>query len=197
MPSAILVRRYQLFDSMLGLLPRGRLVDLGTGHGAFALRAAQQGWQVTGVDARADRIPDDPTVTWQITDIREVDLAPYDVIACLGLFYHLELEDQLALLRRCAGTPLILDTHVDNGGGKHPLSERQTFGPYTGSYYREPGRLTSSWINERSFWPTPETLHQMLADHGYPVVLEAHPYVVPDRTFYLALPEPRPVGDEE
>ena len=189
MPS-YLARRNQLFDAMLGLLPKGRLIDLGTGHGAFAIRAARQGWEVTGVDARSDRIPNDPSVTWEVSDIRNADFSRFDLVACLGLFYHLELEDQLALLRKVSGIPMILDTHVDNGASQHPLSERQTIGSYTGSYYREPGRTTSSWLNERSFWPTPETLHTMLSEHGYPVVLEARPYVVPDRTFFLALPEP-------
>lgn len=172
---------------MLGLLPVGTLVDLGTGHGAFAQRAAGQGWQVTGVDARDDRLPDDPSVNWVIADVREVDLAPFDVIACLGLFYHLTIDDQLELLRRAAGRPLILDTHVDNGASGHPLSPRERVGPHEGSWYREPGRTTSSWGNPRSFWHTPASLHALLGSCGYPVVLEANPYVVPDRTFFLAL----------
>lgn len=173
---------------MLRLLSTGTLIDLGTGHGAFAQRAARHGWQVTGVDARDDRLPDDPAVTWVVADARQVDLTPFDVIACLGLFYHLTIDDQLDLVGRAAGRPLILDTHVDNGASSHPLSPRERVGPYTGSWYREPGKTTSSWGNPQSFWHTPASLHALLGACGYPVVLEANPYVVPDRTFFLALP---------
>jgi hypothetical protein len=181
-------RRFQLFDRILSLFPVGRLVDLGAGHGKFSSRAAAMGWTVTAVDARPDRFPEDPKVTWVTEDVRTVDLSGYDVIACLGLFYHLTPEDQLNLLERCSGTPLILDTHVDNGKSTHKLSARETVGSYTGSWYREAGQLTSSWGNRRSFWPTPESLQRMLAETGYPVVLAAEPWVVPDRTFFLALP---------
>jgi SAM-dependent methyltransferase len=184
----VMDRRFQLFDSMLSLFPPGTLVDLGAGHGAFSRRAAKAGWRVTAIDARADRFPKDPSVEWKVSDVRDVDLGQYDVVACLGLFYHLTLDDQLDFLQRCAGRPLILDTHVDNGHSEHTLSERERIRGYTGSWYREPGQLTSSWGNDRSFWPTPESLQQMLADTGHPVVLTAEPGVTPNRTFYLSIP---------
>jgi hypothetical protein len=184
----VLPRRFEVFDQMLALFPRGRLVDLGAGHGMFSQRAAEAGWDVTAVDARPDRFPKDSSVTWLTEDVRQVDLNGYDVIACLGLFYHLTPADQVALLRRAAGRPIIIDTHVDNGLNTHSLSERIVIDGYEGSWYREPGELTSSWGNERSFWPTPASLYRMLSDCGYPVVVSAQPWVKPDRTFFLALP---------
>ena len=186
--SGVLPRRFQLFDQLLGLFPPGALVDLGAGHGMFSLRAARVGWAVTAVDARPDRFPRDSSVEWLTQDVRDVDMSRYDVIGCLGLLYHLTPQDQLSLLRRAAGKPIIIDTHVDNGKNTHPLSERVTVDGYEGSWYREPGELTSSWRNRRSFWPTPESLYRMLDDCGYPVVLAAEPWVKPDRTFFLALP---------
>jgi hypothetical protein len=125
---------------------------------------------------------------WLTQDVRKIDLSAFDVIACLGLFYHLTPEDQVSLLRRAAGTPIIIDTHVDNGQSTHSLSERVTVDGYEGSWYREPGEVTSSWGNRRSFWPTPESLYLMLDHCGYPVVMAAQPWVKPDRTFFLALP---------
>ena len=184
----VLPRRFEIFDQMLALFPGGRLIDLGAGHGMFAQRAAKAGWVVTAVDARPDRFPKDSSVKWLTQDVRLVDLSPYDVIACLGLFYHLTPEDQVSLLRRAGGKPIIIDTHVDNGLSTHPLSERMVVHGYEGSWYREPGELTSSWGNRHSFWPTPESLYQMLRECGYPVVVSAQPWVKPDRTFFLALP---------
>ena len=57
-------RRIALFTDLLGRFPAGRLVDLGTGHGIFARVAADLGWDVTGVDARDERFPADPRISW-------------------------------------------------------------------------------------------------------------------------------------
>jgi hypothetical protein len=182
-------RRKTLFSELLRLFPTGRLVDLGTGHGKFASIAAAAGWQVVGVDARTERWPDDPAVTWVNQDIRETDLSKFDVIACLGLFYHLDVDDQVSLLKRASGKPLIIDTHLANSNAvkAFSLSKPATAGGYEGRWYREPSGLLSSWKNPRSFWPTPEAFRRMLADAGYRLVLEASPAVTPDRSFYLAL----------
>jgi Methyltransferase domain len=184
--------RVEIFDCLLRMFPRGRLVDLGSGHGLFAVRAADQGWNVTAVDARATRFPADARITWQVQDIREHELTSYDLVLCLGLFYHLDLPDQLHLLANAKGIPIILDTHVAiaRNPGKHQLSEEQEVDGYTGRWYSEPGDTTvatSSWGNTRSFWPTTDSLKRMLADHGYPVTLIANPWHAPDRTFFVAL----------
>ncbi|WP_109471340.1 class I SAM-dependent methyltransferase [Ornithinimicrobium cavernae] len=182
-------KRRPIFINLLSLFPPGKLVDLGTGHGGFAVHAADLGWEVTAVDARSERWPKDDRVTWVKQDVREHDLSGYDLICCLGLFYHLTLPDQLDLLRRAAGRPMIIDTHLDHGSHKHPLSERVVEGDgYEGRYYREPGVLTSSWGNKHSFWPTLESFERMLLETGHGPLLPVQPWVTDDRTFFLVLP---------
>lgn len=181
--------RKKAFDQLLGLFPAGACVDLGAGHGAFSRQAADKGWQVTAVDARSERMPEDPRITWTQADIRDIDMAPFDVVACLGLFYHLTLDDQLDLIRRCAGKPVIFDTHIDTGGGTHSLSDRLEVEGYEGRMYSEPGKTTSSWKNAQSFWPTLPSFHRMLDDNGFGTVLTLEPWYLPDRTFFLALPD--------
>jgi 2-polyprenyl-3-methyl-5-hydroxy-6-metoxy-1,4-benzoquinol methylase len=181
-------RRFEIFDRMLGLFPAGSVVDLGAGHGKFALWAASRGWSATAVDARSARFSEDSTVTWVEQDVRQHDLAGYDLVLCLGLFYHLDLPDQLDLLARCKGKPIVIDTHVANGRSTHQVSEEETVGRYVGRWYREPGLVTSSWENPRSFWPTPESFYRMLQASGYSITLAAEPWYLPDRTFFLALP---------
>ncbi len=190
------VRRLQLFDGLLGTLPKGRTVDLGTGHGMFAMRAADLGWDVTAVDARDERFPVDDRVTWVRQDIREFDLASFDLILCLGLWYHLTAADQQALLKRMAGTPVIIDTHLATGGHidshERKLSKPVTVDGYRGRMYSERGwdaRPTASWGNDDSFWPTRKAFLSMLAEHGYPVVYAGIPWVTPDRTFFQCLPQ--------
>jgi hypothetical protein len=179
-------RRIQVFQQLIDLFPAGRLVDLGAGHGQFSIAATNLGWEVTAVDARSERWPDDPRITWIEQDVRRHELSPYDVVACLGLFYHLTLEDQLDFLARVKA-PLIIDTHLDHGLHEHPLSDPVRFGDYEGRLYREPGITTSSWGNPESFWPTLDSFHRMLGEHGYQTVLTVEPWIISDRTFFLAL----------
>ena len=186
--------RLRVFDTMLGWFAPGRLVDLGAGHGAFSIRAADAGWDVTAVDARTTRFPDDARVKWIHQDVREVSLGGYDLIVNLGLFYHLTLDDQLDLLDRAAGTPMILDTHVatdepSSFGLSEPVRQRG----YDGRLYSEPatinspGARRSAWGNSSSFWARPSALQQMLDERGWDVYTLT-PYYLSTRTFFLCYP---------
>lgn len=186
-------RRSTLFDAILGFLEPGRVLDLGAGHGAFSLRAANAGWDVTAVDARDQRFPDDSRVTWVVQDVRKTDLSGYDLILCLGLWYHLTVDDQIDLVSRMASTrtPVVIDTHVATDTPTHTLSDPVVEKGYEGRYYDERGwarRVTASYQNQESFWPTLDAFHRMLAEHGYPAVFAATPWVTADRTFFFCSP---------
>lgn len=182
-------RRDEAFGQVMGLLAPGSVVDLGAGHGRYSRLAADLGWQVTAVDVRSDRWPDDDRVRWVKSDVRDVELSGYDVVLCLGLFYHLTVDDQIDLVARAAGRPLVIDTHLDHGTHQHELSERVTTPDgYEGRFYREPRALTSAWRNTESFWPTLDSFHRMLWGGGYTSVLTLEPWILGDRTFFLALP---------
>ena len=184
-------RRLDACRHILSLFSPGRCVDLGTGHGKFAVQAADLGWTVTAVDARVERWPEDSRVRWVQGDIREFALDEYDLILCLGLFYHLSLEDQLSFLARAAGRPVLLDTHLDHGSHVHRLSERVSIDGYEGRLYQEPNALTSGWNNQHSFWPTLSSFRQMLTRYGFSNVLTLEPWITADRTFFLAIPDSR------
>lgn len=186
-PESVRDRRHRVFARLLGMFPTGRCIDLGTGHGTFARRAANAGWEVTAVDVRTERWPDDPRVRWVKADVRDVELHPYELVLCLGLLHHMTAKDQLALFDRAAGRPLIIDTHVDYGEHTQPLSDPVTCEGYRGRWYSEPPTSNAAWGTEQSFWPTLESLHQMLAAHGYDTVTTVEPWYLPDRTFFVAL----------
>jgi SAM-dependent methyltransferase len=182
-------RRTDIYQRMLDQFRPGRLADLGAGHGTFSVLAADKGWQVTAIDARTERFPDDPRVTWLQSDVRDADLSQFDLIVCLGLFYHLTLSDQLDLLKRCSGTPLLIDTHLAVGVSTHALSKEVSSDGYTGRLYDEVlSSALASWVNEKSFWPNRESFWKMLEDNGYGVVMTVEPWYLPDRTFFLCLP---------
>ncbi len=182
------LKRSDRIRRVIGMFPPGRLVDLGAGHGGYARLAADLGWQVTAVDARTERFPenDSDAIEWRQSDIRDVDLEPYDLVLCLGVFYHLTVDDQIDLLSRCR-TTIVIDTHVDHGVHDHHLSERVTMAGYEGRLYQEHGETTSSWGNDQSFWPTLESFHRMLNDWGFPLVLTMEPWLSGDRTVFVAL----------
>lgn len=194
--------RIAQFAAILSGFPAGHLIDLGAGHGIFARVAAELGWRVTAVDARDERYPDDSRVDWVVSDVREFDdYDGADVVCCLGLWYHLTLEDQRELARRVAPRPLIIDTHVATPTlpgyqrSNTRLSEVVTEGAFTGRVYDEGGlesRPTASWGNRLSFWPSVASLETQLYEAGYELVEQISPPFQADRGYFVA----RTLGDD-
>ena len=183
--------REAILRELLALFPAGRLLDLACGNGVFSIAAHDMGWTVTAVDARTVRMPMTPGIEWIQQDVRETEVVGYDVVLLMGLLYHMELKDQLDLLRRCAGIVTILDTH-------HSTAPTHMEGGYAGHTFNElpPDHPTSledapraAWGNVTSFWATQPDLVRMLQDCGFGAVLALVPPTLPNRTFYLCLPE--------
>jgi SAM-dependent methyltransferase len=115
-----------IFRQLLAPMRPGRMLDLGAGKGNFSLSAAELGWDVTAVDARTVRWPNadteaDPVVAdrirairWIQADVRHFPIAPgdYDLICILGLLHHLEVKDQIKLLKRCSGTLTLMAVRI-------------------------------------------------------------------------------------
>jgi ubiquinone/menaquinone biosynthesis C-methylase UbiE len=194
--------RRQIFRSMISHLKPGQMLDLGAGSGSFSMAAAQLGWEVTAVDARTIRMQeanaDDNSerarlirsIRWVESDVRDfpIEDGEYDLICVLGLMHHLEIEDQLNLMKRCSNTLTILDCKV---APEIVVTE----GPYEGFYYREMGETpeerdkipVASWGNETSFRHTEESLIRLLHNCGYDKVMAMRPPHHAAYTFYLAL----------
>lgn len=192
-----------VFRALLGPLKPGRMLDLGAGKGNFSISAAQLGWQVTAVDARTVRWPDadaEPnpeiaglirSIQWRQSDVREfpIECDAYDLICILGLLHHLEVPDQIDLLRRCAGTLLLIDTRI-------APAAVDSEGQFEGMVVREHGEdrderdqvPTASWGNPTSFRHTEESLLRLIRESGFPQVLMMRPPHRRDYTFYLCLP---------
>jgi hypothetical protein len=182
--------RVGVFRDLLALFPAARLLDLGCGTGLFSVAAQEMGWQATAVDARDERMLKTPGIDWVKHDVRTYDVSGFDLIALIGLLYHLEFADQMDLLRRCSGTVTVLDTHHSN----RPTTIQ---GGYSGHIFNElpadkadelAATPTAAWGNLTAFWATQPELTRMLHDAGYRRVLALVPPNLPDRTFYLCLP---------
>lgn len=199
----------RIFEAILAPLAPGKLLDLGAGKGNFSMSAASMGWSVTAVDARTIRWPEYDAdeqpemakllsaVTFVQADVREfpIERNEYDLICILGLLHHLEVPDQIALVRKCAGTPLLIDTRIASAA-------IDTFDTYSGMLIKEHGETreerdevaTASWGNAVSFRHTEESLTQLLRDCGYPIVFQARPPHRREYTFYFALPRAAETG---
>jgi SAM-dependent methyltransferase len=197
------IHKLNIFRTLVGLLKPGKLLDLGAGKGNFSLAAAQLGWNVTAVDARTVRWPDadaekDPavadlirTIRWVQADVREFSIAEreYDLVCILGLLHHLEVADQVSLLKRCSTMPTLLDTRIAKA-----LVDVE--GPYEGMLVRERGKTRedrdavpqASWGNPLSFQHTEESLLRLVLDCGYIKMMQMRPPHREDYTFYLCLP---------
>ncbi len=197
------VTRQQIFRAMASPLKPGRMLDLGGGPGNFAIPAAQMGWDVTAVDVRTVARPDAEaetnqkranlirTINWVESDVRDfqIERGEYDLICIFGLLHHLELDDQLELIKKCSGTLTFLACRV---APEIVVTE----GPYEGYYAREPGETreerdsvaSASWGNEASFQHTEDSLIRLLYDCGFKKVTCMRPPQQPNYTFYTALP---------
>jgi SAM-dependent methyltransferase len=174
--------RRSILRSILAPLRPGRLLDLGAGHGKFALVACELGWEVTAVDARTARMPMTEGIEWIEADVRELPVEGYDCILLLGLLYHLELGDQLDLLARCARTLTVIDTHV----ALRPTHRERG---YEGRVFDEDlDEPTAAFGNRTSFWPTEAALVRQLTDAGYGTILKHVPQYLDDRTFWVCSP---------
>jgi hypothetical protein len=163
------------------LPPEPRVVDLGCGHCLFLKLAIEVfGARCSGIDARPDRVPDGMPVS--IGRVQDADLSPYDLILCLGILYHMTIEDQVALVGRFEGKPAIVDTHY----GKPEEWLKVGDEVYNGSTYREGNKLTSSFGNRESFWlAEPDLVKMLSANHDVVKWLPEHH---PGRSFYVMLP---------
>jgi 2-polyprenyl-3-methyl-5-hydroxy-6-metoxy-1,4-benzoquinol methylase len=199
------VNKYQIFHNLISLFKPGKMLDLGAGKGNFSLAAAKLGWEVTAVDARTVRWPDPETeedpdhaelirsIRWVQADVRGFPTrsGEYDLICILGLLHHLEMDDQIELLKRCSDTLTLLDVRI---APEVVIRE----GPYEGEYKSEPGETReerdqipqAAWGNEVSFRHTEESLVRLARDCGYSKVMPMKPPHRLDYMFYLCLPPP-------
>lgn len=179
--------RHLLATQLAG--PAGRrLLDLGSGPGHFARIAARQGFTVTAVDARepwtltgqSSKVPS-RDYAFVRQDLRTFDrIDDFEVVALIGVLYHLTLEDQLAVLARCAGKTVIIDTELFDEAAlppdrRHRFTRRVTPQGYTGADCVERDAVYSSHLNPTSFWFEEASLTRCLADLGYTSIKIAEP----------------------
>ena len=170
-----------VFEQLLGQGDGRAFLDLGAGPCQFSRRAVRLGWKVTAVDGRTERLPDDMTgIDFIEADVRQFDTLGYDTIAILGLLYHLPVADQLALLKRCHGSRVILETQIHTPGYVPPAAEpwghrivRQH--GFRGVVFPEGDNPMASIGNSSSLWVTEDSFLEMADQAGFTDVQVVEP----------------------
>ncbi|MFH1386207.1 MAG: class I SAM-dependent methyltransferase [bacterium] len=166
-----------------------RVLDLACLEGLYSVEIAKLGAKVVGIEGREANIEKAKfakealglaNLDFFLDDVRNLSQSKYgsfDVVLCLGILYHLDEPDVFRFMEKisevCTGL-VIIDTHIS-------LSNRKTVSfngqKYQGKYFREHNPWTSlekrkkalwaSLDNVKSFWPTRESLVNLLAAVGF------------------------------
>lgn len=173
-----------ILDNLVGRPDGRRLVDLGAGHCVFSRIAAHRGFVVTAVDGRDERKPNElKGIAFVKSDVRQFEVAGFDVILIIGLLYHLTLEDQIELLSRCPRASIIIvDTQVhipslivDAAARGRFVSRPVSKRGYDGVLYPEIGNAQASIGNDTSWWHTEESLLKLYRNTGFVDVVQLEP----------------------
>lgn len=173
-----------------------RVLDLACLEGLYAVELALQGAQVVGIEGRKANIAKAnfakdilglDNLQFVQDDVRNLSKANYgsfDVVLCLGIFYHLDLPDAFYFMESIAEVCenlAIVDTHVSTNAEKCYLYKDQK---YWGSSYVEHSvestpeekekSLWASLDNQTSFWFTRYSFYNLLAAVGFTSVYESH-----------------------
>ncbi|MDE0511827.1 MAG: class I SAM-dependent methyltransferase [Gammaproteobacteria bacterium] len=195
--------RHKIFRSLLSseIDVSGKWVaDLGAGPCRFARVANEFGAEVFAVDGRAERVPgniEKQGIHFFHSDMREFNLAAFDVVLIFGLLYHLDIDDQVELLRRCQGKEVLVDTQVccPNLAVRFPLDEWQytlvQANGYEGIVFSEQDNPMASIVNNTSFWHTEPSYFKLFSDCGFNEITAYRPLYLSKygmRSFYRLLP---------
>lgn len=196
--SEIKVRRFlqMIADTVNKPWEKLRVLDLACLEGLYAIELALQGAQVVGIEGRKANIAKAifakdilglDNLQFVQDDVRNLCKAKYgsfDVVLCLGIFYHLDLPDAFYFMESIAEVCeklAIADTHISMNAEKCYLYKDQK---YWGSSYVEHSdeatrddkekSLWASLDNPTSFWFTRYSFYNLLAEVGFTSVYECH-----------------------
>lgn len=190
------LRRYlqATADAAGGSLAGLRVLDLACEEGAFGIEAARQGAEVVAIEGREANVARARFAAEALGlesyrveqgDIREVTAdshGEFDIVLSIGILYHLDapaLFEHVRDLRGLARRLLFLSTHVSRvpeasrefGGSTYRGSVVEEHPPDSDASAKE-ANLRASLDNPESFWLTPASLFNLLADSGFSSILE-------------------------
>ncbi len=173
-----------------------RVLDLACLEGLYGIELALQGARVVGIEGReanlekarfAKKVMGLNRLELCQDDVRNLSVQKYgkfDVVLCLGIFYHLDVPDVLQFMENIADVCeylAIVDTHVSRSAEVSYVYQGKK---YTGRSHREHSdsatpqekidSLWSSLDNPQSFWLTRASLYNLMSNVGFTSVYECY-----------------------
>jgi hypothetical protein len=170
------------------------VLDLACLEGLYAIEFALHGATAVGIEGRetnlakarfAKEVLALDTLEFALDDVRNLSrerYGPFDVVLCIGIFYHLDTPDLFRFVEQIAevcGRVAIFDTHVSPGGpewreynGERYYGERFHEHPVEATPEEHAAGLWASLDNPEAFWFTAPSLYNLLARSGFTSVYE-------------------------
>lgn len=210
--SEVKVRRFlqAIADLMGRSFSELRVLDLACLEGLYGIELALQGSQVVGIEGREENLEKArftksvlglDNIEFVRDDVRNLSPEKYgqfDVVLCLGIFYHLDAPDVFEFaqnIEKVCARLAIFDTHVSRTQEQSYTYQNRE---YWGRNYTEDETLWASIGNSTSVWLTRPSLYNLLVDVGFSSVYEGHMPIIPkyeqmrfreeaDRSTFIAL----------
>ncbi|MGD1936557.1 MAG: class I SAM-dependent methyltransferase [Cyanophyceae cyanobacterium] len=185
-----------VMDHFGGSVEGLRVLDLACLEGMYGLELARQGASVVGIEGREANLAKARFVrdVWGLNnieffqdDVRNLSSEKYgtfDVVFCLGIYYHLDAPDVFKFMDQVASvcTRLaIVDTHVSfTAEEQHHYNGLEIWGRNYHEFDAEMSQqerekiLWASLDNPKSFWLTRPSLFNLMGQVGFTSVYECH-----------------------
>ncbi len=182
-----------------------RIFDLACLEGLYGIECARHGAEVVFLDAREvnlekvefiNQLLGLEKVTYVKDDVRAINSSKYgkfDVVLCLGIFYHLDYPDLKPFIQRmaeCSKGLVIFDTHISmTAGDKFEFEGVEYYGKRYMEHRSDAGEdekerdLWKSIDNQFSYYLTKNSLLRMLTNSGFTSVAEAYIPHEPEKSY--------------
>jgi hypothetical protein len=182
----------QIVSDVAGVpLSQLRILDLGAYECGFSIELAEQGAQVTAVEVReqhavkgdfvrrARGLDNLSIIQGDIRELGSLVDGDFDVVLCLGLIYHLDARDALAMLGEIARRARRFAVIEGQISLSRSAEVEVNGASYSGLLYREDERDPGSGVKmSEAFWFTRPSLIRAISAAGFSSVAEVHLPVV-------------------
>ncbi len=153
------------------------IIDIAAGHGKYSIISKEMGFNTLAIDARKDRVPvskfKQAGIAFKLSNLEDLETIDYDICLLFGIFYHLDLGQQLNLLNKIKSKVTLIHTLIYNDNSKEAftLENETVLGNLQFAVYKEGGgresRNMASMNNYFSIWHTEESLKNMFLNCGF------------------------------
>jgi len=153
------------------------IIDIACGHGKYSIVSQESGFSTLGVDARTERVPltefENLGIGFRQTNLEDIEEINHDICLLFGIFYHLDLAQQLDLLGKINSKVTLIHTLIYNENSKEAfnLQNETVIGNLNFAVYKEGNkrdtRVKASMNNYFSIWHTEESLKNMFLNAGF------------------------------